>query len=207
MDEQSQLIDDFWTHDPPLFDGIFRYYSRDKSTPVPVRAKIHAADEKYYDGSIEIVRISPRSGTRTYVMLHPYVFEPVITLTVGLYDKPKRYVDQEAAIGETVGARQEGVRDVQIGNAQAWLYHETKTLILWECFLESFVRDAPLLNDPNMRDLWIKFEDWLLKQFPQTVTIATPFSDPLFPTKAYQKFLRSLGYEQGDKAAFTKLVR
>jgi hypothetical protein len=58
-----------------------------------------------------------------------------------------------------------------------------------------------------MRELWMKFEDWLLQQFPRTVAIATPFSDPLFPTKDYQKFLRSLGYVPGVKAAFTKIVR
>jgi hypothetical protein len=35
---------------------------------------------------------------------------------------------------------------------------------------------------------------WLLRQFPQTRQIVTPWSDPAFPTRAYQAFLRELGY-------------
>src|SRR5512135_1079514 len=110
--------------------------------------------------------------------------QPVLTFTIGLYQKPKHYADQDEAIGETIGgAKQEGVQERQIGNAQAWYYPDEKTLILWECFLAEFVRDTPLLNDPNMKQLWTGFEEWLLKQFPQAVTIATLFSDPLFPTQ------------------------
>ncbi len=92
-----------------------------------MRAKIHVSDEKYYDASTEIAPIGPRSGTRTYVMIHPYVFEPVITPSVGLYNKPKHYADQAAAVGETLEAKQEGVRDVEIGNAQAWYGTATLT--------------------------------------------------------------------------------
>ncbi len=92
--------------------------------------------------------------------MHPYVFEPVITLRVGLYNQPRRYADQEAAIGETLGdAKQEGVREVQIGNAQAWYYPEDRTIVLWECFLWNFVRDHTLTKDLNMKQLWLGFED------------------------------------------------
>ncbi len=78
---------------------------------------------------LDIRPIPTRKGTRTYVMVHPYVFEPILTLTVGLYKKPKHVADMGEAIGETLGQpRQEGVRDVQIGNAQAWYYHQDKIL-------------------------------------------------------------------------------
>jgi hypothetical protein len=39
------------------------------------------------------------------------------------------------------------------------------------------------------------------------VKIATPLNDPLCPITNDQQFLRSLGDEQGDKAAFIKLMR
>ncbi len=61
-----------------------------------------------------------RKGTRAYIMMHAYVPEPMLSMRVGLYDTPKRYADQDAAIGETIGeAKQEGIQDVQIGSAQA----------------------------------------------------------------------------------------
>ncbi len=205
--QQITIEDDYWTHDIPLFDGVFRYYH---NTPRPVRGKIHLSVERYFDADREIVPIANvRSGNRTYVMMHPIVFEPVFTFTVGLYKKPKAYADQESAIGETLGdAKQEGVREVRIGNAQAWYYHEDKTLVLWECYLWDFVRDHPFLSDPNMRKLWISFEHWLIKQFPEASQIATPFNDPIARSpEEYQAFLRSLGYEPIAKAAFGKSIK
>jgi len=68
----------------------------------------------------EIIPISEKKGIRTYVMMHPYVLEPKLTFTVGLYPKPKQYADQESPIGEVLGSHHEGFREVQIGNAQAW---------------------------------------------------------------------------------------
>jgi hypothetical protein len=50
-------------------------------------------------------------------MMHPYVLEPKLTLTVGLYTKSKKYADQESPIGEVIGSNSEGFREVQVGNA------------------------------------------------------------------------------------------
>ena len=47
--------------------------------------------------------MNTRKGTRTYVLLHPYVFEPILTFTVGLYNKPKQHADAGEFIGETIG--------------------------------------------------------------------------------------------------------
>jgi hypothetical protein len=199
------VIDDFWTQDVKLFDGVFYYY-HDK--PRPVRGKIHTSEEPYrlepYEQDIRPV--ATLRGTRTYVMMHPYVFEPILTLTVGLYKKPKQYADMGEAIGETVGGpKQEGVRDVQIGSAQAWYYHEDKIIELWECFLDSRFRSHPLVNDPHMHTLWQGFEQWLVKQFPQATRIISPFNDPIAETlQEYQAFLRSQGFEPVAKAAFGK---
>jgi hypothetical protein len=52
-------------------------------------------------------------------MMQPYVRETNLTLTIGLYDKPKQYADQDSAIGEVIGSRHEGFKKVQVGNAQA----------------------------------------------------------------------------------------
>ncbi len=228
----EQPLDDFWTDDVALFEGVFRYY---RKKPRPVRGKIHLSQERYFAIDREIVPIKTPQGTCTYVMLHPYVFEPVRTLNVGLYTHPKQYADQAAAIGEVLSSRQtlgacdccldgytqsgyacecahhrivvdrQGVREVEIGNAQAWYYPADATLVLWECYLSSFVRDVPFAEDAHMKKLWSSFEAWLRQQFPQATRIATPFNDPIAPTiEAYQTFLRSLGYAPVAKAAFGK---
>ncbi len=192
---------DFWTHDIALFDGVFHNYHRQ---PRPVRGKIHLAEERYFEKH-EIIPMQTSKGIQTYVMLHPYVFEPVLTLTVGLYKKPRQIADMGEEIGKTLSTpRQEGVQEVEIGNGQAWYYHEDRILVLWECFLESRFRDHPLLHDLQMKQLWQGFEAWLIKQFPEAIQIVTPFDDPLFERAEYQTFLRALGYEPVAKAAFGK---
>src|SRR5690349_6312243 len=94
-------IDDFWTHDAYLFQGSFHYY-RNKSRPV--RGKIHVSEEPYQLDEFELgIRpLETRTGMRTYIMMHPYVPEPILTVRVGLYDTPKHYADQEKAVGETI---------------------------------------------------------------------------------------------------------
>lgn len=196
--------DDFWTHETPLFHGSFRYY-QNKSQPV--RGKIHVSHERYSHLDHEIVPIAAPKGERTYIMLHPYVFEPEIILTVGLHENPKQYADQESPIGEVISSRQEGIREKEVGNAQAWYYPQDKTIVLWECYLYSYVRDHPLLEDENMKQLWKGFEKWLVKQFPEASKIVTPFNDPIAQTiDEYHQFLRSLDYEPVAKAAFGKLL-
>jgi len=199
--------DDFWTHDTFLFSGLFPRY---RNMPRPVRGKIHTSEETYRLDAFErdIRPIDTLKGSRTYVMMHPYVLEPILTFSVGLYNKPKKYADQQEAIGETLGApKQEGVRDVQIGSAQVWYYHQDKIIEIWECFLDSGFRSHPLVDDPHMKQLWQVFEKWLTGQFPEATRIVTPFNDPIaHSTKEYQAFLHSLGYSPVAKSAFGKLL-
>jgi hypothetical protein len=206
--EQKPVVDDFWTHDIPLFDGVFPYY---RNEPRPVRGKIHTSEEPYWlDKQEQDIRpIATLRGTRTYVMMHPYVFEPILTLTVGLYKKPKQYADMGEAIGETLGnPKQEGVRDVQIGSSQVWYYHQDKIIEIWECFLWDGFRTHPFVRDPHMQKLWQALETWLIKQFPEATRIVTPFNDPIAHSiEEYQEFLRSLGYESVAKAAFGKRLK
>jgi hypothetical protein len=200
--------DPFWTHDTSLFEGTFHYY-RDKKQEV--RGKLHESKETYdfhvLGLSLERDSLTRTKGTRSYVMMHPYVSEPNLIMSVALYPKPKQYADTGEAIGETTGTRVEGFRDVQIGNAQAWYYPEDKVLVLWECFLDGFVRDAPLLKDTNMALLWTGFEKWLITRYPDAVKILTPWADPLWEIKEYQSFLRKRGYKRGHPGIFTKLLR
>lgn len=203
---QEPLIDDFWIYDIKLFDGRFASY---RDTPRPVRGKLHTSEEPYElmgKAEQDIRPIPTQRGTRTYIMLHPYVMEPILTFTVGLYKKPKPYADLGEAIGETVGApKQEGVRDVQIGSVQAWYYHQDKTLEIWECFLDSRFRTHPLVEDVHMHKLWQGVEQWLRTQFPAATRMVTAWNDPIAHSmEEYQTFLRSLGYAPVAKAAFGK---
>lgn len=201
------MIDDLWTHDIYIFSGTFAYY---RNTPRPVRGKIHTSQESYRLDSFEqdIRPIPTLSGRRTYVMLKPYVLEPILTFTVGLYKKPKAYADMDEAIGQTLGGpKQEGVREVEIGNAQTWYYEADKTIEIWECFLESMFRTHPLVDDPHMQKLWQGIEAWLIRQFPEAIRIVTPSNDPITHSpQEYQTFLRSLGYDPVAKSAFGKPI-
>jgi hypothetical protein len=153
--------------------------------------------------------LSSRNGVlRAYVMMQPFVFEPILTLTVGLYRKPKVYADQDSAIGEPVGApRTEGVREVQLGNAQAWYYPADRMLVIWEFFFDSMFHRHPFTQDRNMQDLWQSFERWLLQRFPETEVISTPFNDPIAEnSEEYQDFLKKLEFSATEQGVFGKVV-
>jgi hypothetical protein len=196
------MEDTYWQEHISLFTGIFDYY---RKKPQTVRAKIHASQEQYDNRWLdEIVPIEPRRGQRTYVMMHPYVEEPNIVLTVGI---PQNGYADTNAIGTVQDTRVEGLQHMQTGSIQAWYYPESKMLILWECFLErTFRGSTPLGEDTNMRQLWQHTEQALHAKFPQAEKIVTPFSDPLFETKEYQTFLQTIGYEPVAKAAYGKLL-
>ena len=198
--------DEFWTERLPFFTAKFPTYYRE---PQQVHGRIHASDERYFDGSHEIIPLNHRHGQRTYVMMHPYVVEPKLTLTIGLYSNPKHYADQESPIGETIGTPQvEGYREIQVGSAQAWYYPADKTIVLWECFFDGRFHKHPFASDPNMQQLWQSFERYLVQKFPQAQTLATPFNDPIADSiEEYQAFLKTLGYSPLAKAAYGKKAR
>jgi hypothetical protein len=94
--------------------------------------------------------VSHLKGTRLYIHMKPFVLFPDIRLTIGLYPQP----NAAGAIGEVVSAHEQKMKEVEIGQAQAWYYPQDSTIVLWECFLHEFVRNKPLLEDANMRALW-----------------------------------------------------
>ena len=198
--------DEFWTERLPFFTAQFPTYYRE---PQQVHGRIHASDERYFDGSHEIIPLNHRHGQRTYVMMHPYVVEPKLTLTIGLYSNPKHYADQESPIGETIGTPQvEGFREAQVGSAQAWYYPADKTIVLWECFFDGRFHKHPFATDINMQQLWQAFERYLVQKFPKVETLATPFNDPIAESiEEYQDFLKTLGYSPLAEAAYGKKVQ
>jgi hypothetical protein len=201
----ASVENDFWTERRELFTAQFPTYYR---KPQQVHGRFHTSDERYFDESREIIPLTERRGQRTYVMMHPYVLESNLTFTVGLYTKPKQYADQESPIGEVIGSTNAGLREVQVGNAQAWYYPTDKMIVLWECFFDSRFHKHPFATDANMQQLWQAFERYLLQKFPQAQTLATPFNDPIAESiEEYQGFLKSLGYSPLAKAAYGKKVR
>jgi hypothetical protein len=181
----------YYTLDITLFEGTFRYFGPD---PVSIRGKVHVSEEHYHmsigDRKIEPVTL-PR-GQRTYIHMKPFVLLPNITLTVGLYQQPL----PGGAIGEVVSAREQKHKEQLIGQAQAWYYPHDHLLVLWECFLDTYTRDNPLLNDPNMKALWEGFLAFLYGQFPDATRLITPYHDPIFEDEEYRAFLRTFGLEQ-----------
>jgi hypothetical protein len=206
-DHTGAVEDEFWTERLQLLTAQFpTYYTK----PQKVFGRFHISEEQY-EVSLqhEIIPISQRRGTRSYVMMQPYVLEPKFTITVGLYHKPKRYADQESPIGKTIGQpKQQGFREAQVGNAQAWYYPGDNMIVVWECFFDRGFRKHPLAEDTNMQNLWKGFEHWLIKRFPQATTLATPFNDPITESiEEYQAFLKTLGLAPIAEAAFGKHVR
>jgi hypothetical protein len=204
MSTKTEQQEGFWKHRQELFAGTFRYF---RNQPKTVYGRFHVSEESYFDRHDEIIPLSQASGTRTYVMFHPFVLVPNMTFTVGLYPKPKQYADMEPSIGEVLSSELKDWREEQLGSGQAWYYPTDRILVLWECLLYDFFRVEQLGRDENMCALWRSVEQWLLRQLPDTQQIVTPWSDPAFETPAYQAFLRGLGYHKGrSHPAFGKPV-
>jgi hypothetical protein len=162
-------------------------------------------EERYHRSEgTEIVPLQERSGTRIYVMARPYILEPDYTLTLGMYPRPV----EGDAIGEVLTTEWRGMRERQMGQAQAWHYPAERSLILWECFLDEWCRKEDPRTDETLRALWTGFEGFLLKQIPGVERIATPSWEPLYDKdkEIWHDFLRSVGYECIKPRAFGKNV-
>ncbi len=145
-----------------------------------------------------------QSGTRIYVMAKPYILEPDYRLTAGLYPQST----DQGAIGEVTGSDWVGMRPRQVGQAQAWLYPQDGTLILWECFLEDRYRQEDPRTDENLKAIWLGFERFLHSTLSQPIgRIITPSWEPLYEDKAaWPQFLEGLGFRRASKRAYSKNV-
>ena len=193
--------DEYWIEEARLCTGTFRYY---QNKPRPVWAQLQVSEETYTFEPHEqaITPVTHLRGTRTYVHAQVFTWESNVFFTVGLLPRPAA----DGSIGQVVGTEQRGQRRQELGKAQAWYYPAEGLLMIWECFFNGFYRDAPLLEDVNMADLWQGLERWLAERLPEAERIATPFRDPLFETGDYQAFLHRLGYIQVAQAAFGKAL-
>src|SRR3712207_3305716 len=115
MQQTSHESDPYWQEDIILFDGTFQYY---RNKPHKVFGKFHFSDETYRHEKYEIIPLKTKKGTRTYVMMHAYVAEPNLQLTIAI--KPKTYADMGETLGKVKSSEVQGVREIQVGSAQAW---------------------------------------------------------------------------------------
>lgn len=184
------MSDRYWTIDTSLFNGVFRYFGRG---PVLVRGKVHTSQQQYNPSDLnqEIMPISITQGVRTHLHMCPFVLIPAdIALPIDPYEQPR------VALGEvTEGQEQQKLKELEIGNVQAWFYPDGM-LVLRECFLHDFVRHMPLQADSNMVLFWCAVEDLLAEQFPEAKRIVTMLDSPMCDSEEYEIFLGSLGYER-----------
>ncbi len=198
MKKQTQTIDTYWTHNIILGEADVPTIRFGRSL---IRLHLHRSEEKYYEKH-ELFPLSSRTGVQIYFHAKPYILIPNITLTIAL-TPPKA---DSAEIGKVVDSNVKDLRELEIGNAQAWYYPADRALILWECFLEQPYRQKDLLADSLATMLWQSFEKELLRQLPDTERIYTTY-EPIYERPIWEKFLTTQGYHHVEKVAFAKEVK
>jgi hypothetical protein len=97
------------------------------------------------------------------------------------------------------------MRQIPIGNAQAWHYPADRTTVLWECYLHDRYRQSEPTSDTTLKLVWLGLADWLVDGF-RPARFVTPSREDLYEGASWQTFLRSLGYEPLGHRAFAKPV-
>ncbi|MGH2370722.1 MAG: hypothetical protein ACRDI2_21300 [Chloroflexota bacterium] len=181
-----------------ISEGVFH------GQPSPVRLQAHVAEESYRHGNPrqEIVPLSAKSGTRTYVLARPYIEEPQVSVVMEVFPRPSI----DGAIGRVVRAEQTGTRPRLIGKAQAWYYPADRTTVLWECFLEREYTAGSAPDDPNLHGLWDGFERFLLDRFPNAEQLVTPSWEPLYEPDQWRRFLATRGFAEVGPKAFARAL-
>ena len=191
---------DFWTADLPLAEGRFH------QEQTAIRVKLHESWEPYSrTAGPEIIPIHRPRGQRLYILARPYVLEPDARLAVQLYPYPTP--GDRGAVGEVVQAAWHGLRQRDVGSAQAWYYPDEAILVLWEVLLAH--RDRPPVpeHDTNLCALRDGFERVLRARLPAVAAIATPADEPEYEPEQWQAFLRARGYEPLTHGAWSKRCR
>jgi hypothetical protein len=196
--ERHREPDPYWTDDVLLGEVPL------PGGPALVRLRAHHAVERYHGRNVaELVPLAHPVGERGYVHARPYVLEPEITLTVGLFPTLR----EGGAVGEVVDSAWEGMRHVEIGQAQAWHYPADRLLVLWEGYLFDRWRSADPMHNPALAAVWRGFEEHLLARFPDTERIATPSWEDIYERPAWQAFLSQHGYAPATPGVFVKELR
>jgi hypothetical protein len=174
---QLHDTDPYWTHNPVIGEGDVQ---GQKSL---LRLHLHRSEERAYHSESLFPIAVKRGDTKIYFHTKPYILIPRMAFTVGL-TRPKADSDE---IGRVIGSDVTKLKELEIGNAQAWYYPAEKALVLWECYpYEQFAKEDPRI-DPLLATLWQGFEKLLLKELPKTTRIYTEY-EPIYENQAYQTF-------------------
>ena len=206
--EHAPRENSIWPFTTHLFTASFDSFDRGRS-PVDVRARYSVETKPYTrrERDSEIVRLKYLKGMQTYYHIQPYILTPRITFTVGMYNNPKEYADQEPPIGQVIGSQHEGYDETVIGTSQVYYYHQDRLLVLWEAYLHTHFTDTEhrkKTEDPNLRLLWKSIERFLTGRHPEAKRIVTLWDDGAFETDAYRAFLRSIDYQDAEAGIYGK---
>lgn len=195
MKERGQEVDSYWQIDLAVGEGQIH------GEQYAIRLRVHTSTEPYRGGE-GLVKLVHTHGERTYFHARPYILVPEITLTIGVYDRPTG----QNQIGEVIASEWEGMKQQEIGSAQAWYYPKDRLLIFWECYLHESFRTANPCEDENLAAVYGGFEKLLLERLEGVERIAVPSWEPIYPENDWQEFLRQQGYRRFNKQAFLKEV-
>jgi hypothetical protein len=194
--EQEPSTREFWNVDETV--GRIHVYG----APHTLGFRSHLAEESYR-GRRDLVHLNQATGTRDYVLVHPYIVIPTV----------RRGTDRVVARapGTSNGHRSplsiEAARREWIGDGQAWFYREDRTLVLWECMLFTRHRQPRPQEDPNLHVLWQRFEHILRRRFPSARRIVTPQDEPEYDADTWEQFLSGRGFHALGGGAFGKEVK
>lgn len=97
-------------------------------------------------------------------------------------------------------------RATHLASGQSWHYPADATTVIWEVLPER----STGFDDPResyvCRQLWTRYETFLLKHFPTTRTMMTTWEDD-WGRSAWEGFLSGLGYQKNVPALFRREVQ
>jgi hypothetical protein len=186
MKEREQTEAPYWQRRLALGEALLH------GEKTPLYMKLHTSKERYSAlDREELVPLSTPTGERLYVHGKPYLRSPDIRLTVVL----RHQTIERGEIGQVVSAQQQGFREREIGQAQAWYYPADKLLVLWECYLfDSYQQTKDPREDAMLTTVWTGFEQVLANHLPATSRIVTPAWEDIYDREQWQAFLGLRGY-------------
>ena len=198
MTGRGTEADPYWQHDVAI--GVPASF--DETRTDGIRFKIHQASERFgrAEGR-ELFPLTPDHGLRTYFHGKPYQRLANYEVTVDLSPAPS----PSGEIGVVQSCRWNGFRHRDLGNAQGWYYPASRTLVLWECFLEERYRGGPPTHDTLHRIVWQGWERFLIDHSPGVERIVTTWED-IYDRESWREFLKAQGYRPAAPATFLKVA-
>jgi hypothetical protein len=193
--ESPEIKEPFWQLDEELGElelaegssGLERY---------TVRLKARTGSSPYRARSESYPR--QHDGTQHEVSGKAYVLVPEITLTAAFSPKPP----PSDVIGHVTRLTWQEMRHRQIASLHRLYYEADGALTIWE------VTTWRRLDEFTQGGLWLSFETWLARRFPQATRILTDDAEPFDETQDNRDFLSALGYTliKGTEQFFSKEV-